>query len=77
MIDTLLNDVSEKLGKENVIKLETIWNEGGIEVTKDNAKVPEHLQYLDKFCETFLDRVTSQINQGIDQRIAKIRQREW
>ncbi|XP_076445390.1 NACHT domain- and WD repeat-containing protein 1-like [Babylonia areolata] len=73
MITDLLGKVKGKLNGNNVVSLSTQWHEGGI----DPEKFPEHEQYISQFCSTFLSRVSSLINQGLDQRQAKVRQREW
>ena len=73
MIADLVKKVQAKLGKNRVISLSTPWQEGGI----DPEKFPDHQQYIMQFCSHFLDKVTDLIVQGIDLRVAKIRQREW
>ncbi|KAL8575770.1 hypothetical protein ACOMHN_004957 [Nucella lapillus] len=73
MITDLIGKVQAKLNKNNTVPLSTQWREGGI----DPEKFPEHKQYVSQFCSHFLSKVTSLINEGLDQRQAKIRQREW
>ena len=73
MITDLVKRVKAKLGKDHVLSLSTPWQEGGI----DPEKFPEHQAYIMQFCNHFLNQVTALIMQGIDQREAKIRQREW
>jgi hypothetical protein len=73
MIHIIVDKVKATLGKDRIHEMTSAWHEGGI----DPEKFLEHQQYISQFCQHFLNDIISLINQGIDQRQAKIRQREW